>query len=121
LRRIRLTAAAEADILMLLAWTDERFGDVARRRYEALLATALRDLSADPARPGVVLRHNLGDGVCLYHLRHSRNRVSPEIGLVRRPRHLLLFRQVAPDTLGIGRVLHDAMDADRHGTGVDDT
>jgi hypothetical protein len=31
------------------------------------------------------------------------------------------FLQVAPDTLGIGRVVHDAMDADRHGTGVDDT
>ena len=37
-------ATAEADIISLLAWAESHFGDVARLRYQALLATALRDI-----------------------------------------------------------------------------
>jgi toxin ParE1/3/4 len=110
----RLSAAAEADIVELLVYTQERFGDVARQRYEALLVAALRDIAADPHRPGSVARPELGRAVRSYHLRHSRGHARTPDGLVRRPRHLLLYRTVRPDLIGVGRVLYDGMELERH-------
>ncbi len=110
----RISAAAQADIIELLARTHERFGELARSRYEHLLVTALGDLAVDPDRIGTVKRPELGEGVRSYHLRHSRDRALYENGIVRRPRHLLLFRLARPDLIGIGRVLYDAMELERH-------
>jgi toxin ParE1/3/4 len=44
----RLSAAAEEDIIQLLAYTQDRFGEIARRRYETLLIAGLRDIASDP-------------------------------------------------------------------------
>ncbi|MGR9171745.1 type II toxin-antitoxin system RelE/ParE family toxin [Rhizobium sp. KDH_Rht_773_N] len=110
----RISAAAQADIIELLARTHERFGELARSGYEHLLVTALGDLAVDPDRIGTVKRPELGEGVRSYHLRHSRDRARYENGIVRRPRHLLLFRLARPDLIGIGRVLYDAMELERH-------
>ncbi|WP_105381268.1 type II toxin-antitoxin system RelE/ParE family toxin [Neorhizobium alkalisoli] len=110
----RLSEAAQRDIVDILAWTEERYGTQARLRYERLLVTALRDLAADFRRTGSVGRPEIGEGVRSYHLRHSRDRARYENGLVRLPRHFLLYRAVRPDLIGIGRVLHDAMEIKRH-------
>ncbi|SCB49561.1 type II toxin-antitoxin system RelE/ParE family toxin [Rhizobium multihospitium] len=110
----RLSAAAQADIVEILAHTHEHFGELARLRYEYLLVTALRDLATDPDRIGSLSRPELGDNVRSYHLRHSRERARHESGIVRHPRHLLLYQIVQADLIGIGRVLHDAMELDRH-------
>ena len=111
---IRLSAAAESDILVVLARTDEQFGRIARLRYEALLATALQDVAADPHRPGSLARPELGAAVRSFHLRYSRQRARIAEGVVHRPRHLLLYRILRPELIGVGRVLHDAMDLERH-------
>lgn len=110
----RLSAAAEADIISLLAWTESHFGDAARRRYERLLIVALRDVGGDPERIGSQARPELGQGVRSYHLFHSRERARTADGIVRRPRHFLLYRRAGSDAVGIGRVLHDAMDMERN-------
>jgi toxin ParE1/3/4 len=110
----RLSATAEADILQLLAYTQERFGEIMRQRYEALLVAALRDIAAAPGLQGSVARPELGADVRSYHLRHSRKHASTSLGLVRRPRHLLLYRLQRPDLIGVGRVLHDTMEIERH-------
>lgn len=110
----RLSATARADIVEALSWTHEHFGEQARLRYERLLVTALRDLAAEPERAGSVGRPELGEHVRSYHLRHSRDRAGRESGIVRRPRHLLLYRVARPDLIGVGRVLHDAMEIERH-------
>lgn len=110
----RLAVAAQADIVDLLAYTEREFGAPARRRYEALVAQAIRDVAADPLRPGSVARPELGVDVCSYHLRNSRERARTSEGLVRNPRHLLLFRPIRSGLIGIGRVLHDAMELERH-------
>ncbi|RJF89508.1 type II toxin-antitoxin system RelE/ParE family toxin [Oleomonas cavernae] len=112
--KYRLSAAAREDIVELLAWTDEHFGELARLRYERLLATALRDVAADPERPGSIKRPDLGEQVRSYHLRHSRERARHESGIVRNPRHFLLYRAVRSGVIGVGRVLYDAMDLERH-------
>lgn len=100
----KLSAAAEADIVALLAWTESRFGDLARRRYEILLASALRDIAADPDRPGSLPRPELGADVRSYHLLYSRERARHHGGIVRRPRHFLtasLYQRSLVVTVGI--------------------
>lgn len=110
----RLSAAAQEDIIELLACTDANFGEVARLRYERLLITALLDIATNPERLGSVDRPELGENIRSYHLRHSRERARTKQGIVQRPRHLLLYRFVRTDLVGIGRVLHDAMELERH-------
>lgn len=111
--RYRLSAAAQDDIVDILAWTHEQFGDAARLRYEALLVTALRDIAKQPSRPGSIMRPELGDGVRSWHLRLSRERARTVDGIVHRPRHFLIYRP-ENEIIVIGRVLHDAMELARH-------
>lgn len=111
---IRLSAAAEADIVDILAQTHEDFGNEASLRYQWLIVTALGDLAADFQRNGTLLRPEIAPDVRSYHLRHSRERARLPSGIVRRPRHRILFRQVRPTIIGVGRLLHDAMDLNRH-------
>jgi len=111
--RYRLSEAAQGDVLDILAWTDEQFGEAARSRYESLTVAALRDLARQPARPCSLARPELGAGVRSWHLRLSREHVKPGAGIVRRPRHFLVYR-MEPDLIVVGRVLHDAMELARH-------
>lgn len=60
--RYRLSAAAQDDVINILAWTDEQFGEAARLRYERLIVAALRDLATLPERPGSIARPELGAG-----------------------------------------------------------
>ena len=62
--RYRLTDAAQADIVSILAWSEEQFGEEARKRYEALIATAIRDAASHTGDVGHTPRPELGDGVC---------------------------------------------------------
>ncbi|MEH6691888.1 MAG: type II toxin-antitoxin system RelE/ParE family toxin [Pseudorhizobium pelagicum] len=111
---LRLSSAADSDIVEILARTHENFGSGARLRYEWLLVTALKDLAADPHRNGTIARVDLAPDVRSYHLRHSRDRARHVTGIVRRPRHLILFRELQPTLVGVGRILHDSMDLQRH-------
>lgn len=109
--RYRLTHAARADIVSILAWSHEQFGEEARKRYQALLATAIRDAASRSDEGGRTPRPALGEGVFSWHLSRSRTRTPG--GKVHRPRHFLICRRDG-DTVVIGRVLHDAMDLRRH-------
>lgn len=115
--RYRLSAPALQDLIEILAYTEERFGPAARARYEALMLTALTDLATDPERIGSRARPELGEGVRVYHLRHSRTRTRARTGTVQSPRHVVVYRNVTADIVGIGRILHDAMDLERHRPG----
>ncbi|MCW5237166.1 type II toxin-antitoxin system RelE/ParE family toxin [Verminephrobacter eiseniae] len=111
--RYRLSAAAQTDLIDILAWTHKHFADVARERYEALLVAVLRDVSSQPDRPGSLERPELGEGVRSWHLHLSRECVRTGTGIVRRPRHFLIYR-TDRDMIVVGRVLHDAMELARH-------
>lgn len=114
MRRYRLSAAAQTDIARLLAYTQSEFGECIRERYQNLLVTALRDLSADPERIGSMPRPELGKDLRSYHLRHSRERAATTGEMIRKPRHLTLYRHMQPEVIEIVRVLHDAMELERH-------
>ncbi|HXH77035.1 type II toxin-antitoxin system RelE/ParE family toxin [Nocardioides sp.] len=109
--RYRLTHAAQADIVSILAWSHDRFGEEARKRYEALIAAAIRDAATRNDEVGRTVRPELGDGVFSWHLAQSRAH-SPG-GKVHRPRHFLVCRREG-EVLVVGRVLHDSMELRRH-------
>ena len=111
--RYRLSQAAQGDVLDILAWTHEQFGEAARLRYESLIVAALRDVAGQPDRPGSLARPELGAGVRSWHLRLSREHMNPGLGVVGRPRHFLVYR-TEPGLVVVGRVLHDAMEVARH-------
>lgn len=111
--RFRLSEAAQSDVIGILAWTNERFGETARLSYESLIVAALRDVASQPDRPGSLARPELGEGVRSWHLRLSRDHVKPGVVVVRRPRHFLIYR-AEPALVVVGRVLHDAMELARH-------
>ena len=111
--RYRLSDAAQADVVEILAWTHGQFGEVARLRYESLIVAALRDVAMQPDRPGSIARPELGAGVRSWHLRLSRDQVTAGAGAVHRPRHFLIYRY-EPTLLVVGRVLHDAMELAQH-------
>ena len=110
----RLAEAAEIDIVEILAWSEAQFGEAARQRYERLIFVALTDVATDPMRQGSAARPELGDGVRIWHLRGSRERARDMTGVVQRPRHLIIYRPMDPTLVAIGRILHDAMELDRH-------
>ena len=109
--RYRLTDSAQADIVSILAWSQERFGDEASKRYQALIATAIRDAAEREDDLGQRPRPELGEGIFSWHLAQSAAR-SPG-GKVHRPRHFLICRRDG-DLLVVGRVLHDAMELRQH-------
>lgn len=111
---VRLSTEADADILDILTKTYADFGGDALLRYEFLLVTALSDLAVSSWRNGAVTRPELGPGIHSYHLRHSRDRARHPTGIVRRPRHFILYRHVMAELIGVGRILHDAMEVERH-------
>lgn len=105
---LHVSSAAQNDIIRILAWTQEAFGDMGRTRYETLISTALIDLLADPGRAGVRQRDDIDQHICTYYLASSRKRISTS-KQVAKPRHLLLFR-VKSNVIEVARLLHDAMD-----------
>lgn len=114
MRRYRLSATARADIVDILARSGERFGEPARTRYETLIVSAIRDIAEDPQRPGVNDRPELSAGTRSWHLCLSRDRARPESGTFRRSRHLIVFRIDEGGIVEIARILHDAMELERH-------
>lgn len=109
--KFRLTNSAREDIASILSWSNERFGEQAMRRYQALIVAAIRDAAAAGEDSCLVERPDLGEGVVSWHLSMSRRGSTG--GRVARPRHFLICRH-DEDVLVIGRVLHDAMDVGQH-------
>ena len=86
---------------------------MARLHHESLIVAALCDVAAQPDRPGSIERPELSAGVRSWHLRSSRDHLGAGAGVVRRPRHFLIYR-FEPALLVVGRVLLDAMELARH-------
>ncbi len=114
--RYKLSGPALQDIATILAESAARFGNAASERYERLVAIALVELAADPARPGSRAAPELADGARIYHLRGSKRRARTSTGTVGTPRHVVLYRVLEPDLIGVARVLHDSMDRPAHAT-----
>jgi toxin ParE1/3/4 len=110
--KLRLSGRAGRDLVAIGEWSSKKFGEAAALRYQALVGQALRDLQADPIRPGskewpeLMVR-----GARTYHLALSRDHVAD--GRVKEPRHLVIYRY-RNGVVEIGRILHDSRDLKRH-------
>jgi toxin ParE1/3/4 len=114
MRTVRITAPADADITGILIWSAEHFGPSVQARYARLIDAAIRDLAEDPERLGSRARPEVGPGYRTYHLALSRERARDAGGIIRRPRHFLLYRLVGDTALAILRVLHEQMELGQH-------
>ena len=112
--RFTLSAAAERDIVSILTWTHEHFGEQARLRYEALLVQAMIDIAENPHCPGSEARDEIAGLARTYHIWHSRNRIDKVPGRVHRPRHFLIYRVNDRQQIEICRVLHESVDLPNH-------
>lgn len=104
---VRLTAAAEADFEEILRWTVDQFGEAQARIYAGTISAALNDLAAGPTIVGARERDDILKGIFTLHVARKG----------RKGRHFVMFRVgCAPDreVIEVLRILHDAMDLQRH-------
>lgn len=107
-RSYEVTPHARADIVGILITSYDRFGRRIRDGYEELIAAAIDAVVEDPRRIGVQERPDLGQDICAWHLRLSRDSVPEEVRRIITPRHIVFFRK-AGENVQILRVLHEAM------------
>ena len=107
----RLSRLAEVDLTRILATSEERWGLEARRRYEAIMISAMRKVAADPDGPTTQNRAELSSGIRCFHLRHARGH--DQETKVRQPVHVIYYRLLSPDLIEIIRVLHERMEPSR--------
>jgi toxin ParE1/3/4 len=109
--RFRLSRPAQMDVARIFAISAERWGVDAGHRYAATLATAMRQVAADPQGRVTRGRGEMLPGLRSFHLRHAR--VDDPGSRVRRPVHVLYYRAIAPELIEIVRVLHEKMEPAR--------
>jgi toxin ParE1/3/4 len=105
--RVRIAAAAEGDLRQILAWTFENFGEAQARTYAETLSSTLEALADGPTVPGVRKRPEIGRGISSIHVARDG----------RKGRHFVMFRagrHQDEDVIDVLRILHDAMDFQRH-------
>ena len=108
-----LPGPPKRDLSGVMEWTVKEFGARAARRYDALIKQALKDIAADPERPGSKERPEIMiEGARTYHLSLSRSRVSGPG--VKEPRHFLLYRRRDAGVIEVARILHEGRDLQRH-------
>ena len=103
----RLTAAAEADFQEILRWRLAQFGEAQARVYAETLSAALKDLAAGPAIAGARERNGIAKGLSTLHVARKG----------RKGRHFVMFRighDQGREVIEVLRILHDAMDLQRH-------
>ena len=110
----RISNAARADIVDILRRSHTQFGDQGRRRYQALIVTALQAIADTPYRIGSHDRDELAPGLRSYHLIYSRQQAKQTHGTVKSPRHIVFYRVTNDDVIEVVRLLHDAMEVQSH-------
>ena len=113
--RFRLSRLAQADVVDILAQSEGRWGIEARRRYQSVLAEAMRQTADDPNGTLTRARNELQGGPRSYHVRHTH--IVGGLPRVRNP--VLYYRPVRPGLIEIMRVLHDRMEPALHFTTKD--
>jgi toxin ParE1/3/4 len=110
---VRLTAAAEADFEEILRWTADQFGEEQARIYAETITAALNDLAAGPTIVGARSRDDILKGLFTLHVARKS----------RKGRHFVMFRvgrTADGEVIDVLRLLHDAMDLQRHLSRVDE-
>jgi toxin ParE1/3/4 len=100
----RLSKRAVHDIERVLKQTLQTFGAIQYERYKLLIKEALVDIASNPlASPAQHRPESHRDARAFHIARRGRH-----------ARHILFYRVVGREVVEIGRLLHDAMDFQRH-------
>jgi toxin ParE1/3/4 len=102
--QLRLSAAARRDVERALEWSLREFGVRQHDRYAKLIGDALDEIGSRPAGPRSRARPEVHPDARSLHIARPG----------RRARHFFLYRVNADQTIDVARLLHDAMDVDRH-------
>ena len=105
--RVRLAAAAKADLRSILRWTAQHFGEVRARIYADNLRAAIDELAEGPRVIGARERDDIAKGLMTLHVARGG----------RKGRHFVLYRvntRVPTPVIEVLRLLHDSMDLPRH-------
>jgi len=105
---VRISRRAYADLAELLATSLERWGEDGRARYRSLLATAMRELGADPEHLMSKDCRELAPRLRSFHVRH----MGRDHG-VKAPVHVIYYRKARASVV-IVRVLHERMKPSVH-------
>jgi toxin ParE1/3/4 len=100
--RLVRSPLAKRDIVEILTFTKRRWGTEQARIYGALIKEALVTVARDPTlgKP----RDDVRSGLLAFHIRQQG----------RDARHLLFYVVADDGTVRVLRLLHDAMDFERH-------
>lgn len=107
----RLSQRAERDLTAILKKSLEDFGQHAAIRYKKLLSLAFYEIGHEPKRAE---SRSFEKNIRIYHLRHTASRAAVDGIKVGKPRHFIVYRQAKAGPIEIIRILHDAMDIERH-------
>lgn len=100
-RPYRITQRAQNDIASTLEYTRDEFGQAQCDLYRSLIKQTIREITEDPEEAPAKRRDQLRANTWIRHLgRHAR--------------HILIYRIVTDGSIEFGRLLHDAMDIERH-------
>jgi toxin ParE1/3/4 len=102
--RVRLSQTAERDFLDIFRWTAESFGRRQALIYRRTLIEALTALHSGPELSGSMPRDEIRPGLRSVHVGRQG----------RRGRRIVLYRSDQAGTVEVVRILHDAMDLQRH-------
>lgn len=102
-RSVSLSAAAQADLDTIAAWTSENFGATQAEAYIEAILDTVEELTAPAPAPRSSARDEIAAGIRTIHMRKRG----------RRGRHLILYSE-AGDEVKIHRFLHDSMELSRH-------
>lgn len=98
MRQIRFTKTADRDLSSIHLFTYEKWGSEQARKYAALLEDALIKIAEEPERVGT----------------RDQSSLRPRCRSIHVQRHFIFYRIAADDALEVLRILHDAMDIERH-------
>ena len=104
---VRLTAAADSDFQGILRWTAAHFGEAQAREYAKTLSIAIDALAAGPNAAAAKERQDIAKGLMTLHVARKGSK----------ERHIVLFRiglDPELEVIDVLRLLHDAMDPQRH-------
>lgn len=103
-RHVRLSEPAQDDVVEVLLYTLDQFGRAQFDAYDQLIEKTLNEIAEAHDQPPAKQRPELMPNVWVRPIRKPGQHA----------RHMLIYRVTNDGTIEIGRLLHDAMDIERH-------
>lgn len=102
--KARLSGPAQQDIVDVLRYTLDQFGERQQDTYRDLIEEAIAAIEEEPRQAPSKQRDGLSEDAWVRPIRQPGKHA----------RHILVYRITANGLIEVGRLLHDASDIERH-------